>query len=83
MTVDRTSTRSDHQPTLPFAVPVPDRADGCGARADPGHDWRLDEHTRRVGRRGVAAARALLEGASAAPENPAGPQGGRAAGRAA
>jgi hypothetical protein len=26
----------------------------------PGTDWRLDEHTRAVGRQGVAAARALL-----------------------
>ncbi len=26
----------------------------------PGRDWRLDDHTREVGRRGIAAARAAL-----------------------
>ncbi|HEX3565649.1 MAG TPA: hypothetical protein VHU17_09765 [Acidimicrobiales bacterium] len=30
------------------------------AKGSPGTDWRLDEHTRAVGREGVAAARALL-----------------------
>ena len=28
-----------------------------------GRDWRLDEHTRQVGRRGVAAAREALRAA--------------------
>jgi len=32
----------------------------------PGTDWRLDEHTRAVGREGVAAARALLNRANRA-----------------
>ncbi|MGD0313569.1 MAG: hypothetical protein ABSC90_14035 [Acidimicrobiales bacterium] len=56
---------------------------------DPGHDdpaadgWKLDEQTRRIGRQGVAAARALLE-RSAAPavrRSPGGDRGptGRAA----
>jgi hypothetical protein len=27
-------------------------------------DWRLDEHTKQVGRQGIAAARAALEQAS-------------------
>ncbi len=31
------------------------------AKGSPATDWRLDEHTRAVGREGVAAARALLE----------------------
>ena len=31
-----------------------------GTPGTPGTDWRLDEHTRAVGREGVAAARALL-----------------------
>lgn len=30
------------------------------AKGSPGTDWRLDEHTRAVGREGVAAVRALL-----------------------
>lgn len=36
------------------------------APANPGTDWRLDEHTRAVGREGVAAARALLNRANRA-----------------
>lgn len=31
-------------------------------------DWRLDEHTREVGRRGVANAREALRRAAGAPE---------------
>jgi hypothetical protein len=44
------------QPELPLATP-PARA---AQQVDV--DWRLDERTRCVGRRGVAAARALLAG---------------------
>ena len=34
-------------------------------------DWQIDEHTREVGRQGIARARAALEAASAhAPESP-------------
>jgi hypothetical protein len=36
------------------------------AKGSPGDDWRLDEHTRAVGREGVAAARALLNRANRA-----------------
>jgi hypothetical protein len=36
------------------------------AKGSPGTDWRLDEHTRAVGREGVAAARALLNRANRA-----------------
>jgi hypothetical protein len=36
------------------------------AKGSPGTDWRLDEHTRAVGREGVAAARALLNRANCA-----------------
>jgi len=43
-------------PTGPVAVPDPAPEDG--ARPEP--SWRLDEHTRAVGRRGVAEARARL-----------------------
>jgi hypothetical protein len=35
-------------------------------KGSPGTDWRLDEHTRAVGREGVAAARALLNRANRA-----------------
>jgi hypothetical protein len=35
-------------------------------KGSPGSDWRLDEHTRAVGREGVAAARALLNRANRA-----------------
>ncbi|HEY6622991.1 MAG TPA: hypothetical protein VIX85_04105 [Acidimicrobiales bacterium] len=42
----------------------PSRRRGAGSPqpspGTPGTDWRLDEHTRAVGREGVAAARALL-----------------------
>lgn len=61
MTVDRTSRRSGYQPQLPLPVPASDRP-GYPAPSWPADAWRLDEHTRQVGRRGVAAARALLEG---------------------
>jgi hypothetical protein len=49
------------QPPLPLVDP-----DGFGdarptAAADA--EWRLDEHTREVGRRGIAEARARLEAA--------------------
>jgi hypothetical protein len=36
------------------------------AKGSPATDWRLDEHTREVGREGVAAARALLNRANRA-----------------
>jgi hypothetical protein len=36
------------------------------AKGSPSADWRLDEHTRAVGREGVAAARALLNRANRA-----------------
>jgi hypothetical protein len=43
------------------------RTGSTGPRAgSPGTDWRLDEHTRAVGREGVAAARALLNRADRA-----------------
>jgi len=50
----------------PVAVPDldPDAVDRAvdGQDADPG--WRLDEHTRQVGRRGIAEARARLRASS-------------------
>jgi hypothetical protein len=42
-------------------------------------DWRLDDHTREVGRAGVAQARAALRAAARQPERPAGGAAGRSA----
>lgn len=41
----------------------------------PGRDWRLDDDTREVGRRGIAAARAALR---CAPRRPGGTELGGA-----
>jgi hypothetical protein len=46
------------QPPLPLVDPV-DAPDSV-APADTDAEWRLDEHTREVGRRGIADARARL-----------------------
>jgi len=52
-----TSSRRRARPTAGSTRP---------AKGSPGTDWRLDEHTRAVGREGVAAARALLNRANRA-----------------
>jgi hypothetical protein len=65
MTVDHTSHRSGYQPQLPLPASAGDHP-GDSVPTVPAYGWRLDEHTRQVGRRGVAAARALLEGTPAA-----------------
>jgi hypothetical protein len=46
-----------HQPQLPLV------GDTAGHRVRPASDsdWRIDEPTRRAGRRGLSAARAALE----------------------
>lgn len=51
------------QPPLPLV----DADVGTGEPPPPDSDaeWRLDEHTRDVGRRGIAAARARLRSSSA------------------
>ena len=46
------------QPPLPLVDPVEAVDDGPTGADDA--EWRLDEHTREVGRRGIAAARARL-----------------------
>jgi hypothetical protein len=58
------------QPPLPLVDPVdaPDPA----APADPDAEWRLDEHTREVGRRGIAEARARLRPSGVAAHTGAG-----------
>lgn len=38
---------------------------------DEGSDWRIDERTRERGRRGIAAARAVLAGAISQAHRPA------------
>jgi hypothetical protein len=51
----------ENQPQLPL---VGDTA-GRPTRPTPESDWRIDEPTRRAGRRGLAAARAALARSSA------------------
>ena len=51
----------------PGPVAVPDLDPDATARTDDGGGdpgWRLDEHTRQVGRRGIAEARARLRAGS-------------------
>ncbi|HEX7443728.1 MAG TPA: hypothetical protein VF320_07575 [Acidimicrobiales bacterium] len=53
------------QPQLPLLVADPDEVAPVDAvPVDQDRDWQLDEHTRRVGRRGIAAARAHLRSAA-------------------
>jgi hypothetical protein len=49
--------------TGPVAVPDPAPEDDRVA-STTGQGWRLDEHTRQVGRRGIAEARARLRAGS-------------------
>ncbi len=56
MSQNPTARRHGLQPQLPLV-----EADGADApAAGTGPEWHLDEHTREVGRRGIAAARARL-----------------------
>jgi hypothetical protein len=54
MTSDRRRRSPVIQPQLPLSCPPEAEA------PRPPSDWQLDEDTRRIGRQGVAAARALL-----------------------
>jgi hypothetical protein len=56
MESDTTTRAPALQLELPLPTPEADRAGGTPP------DWRLDEETRRIGRRGIAAARARLAG---------------------
>jgi hypothetical protein len=47
------------QPELPLPI-VPPPASGQPTPDSHPHEWRLDEQTRLIGHRGIAAARALL-----------------------
>jgi hypothetical protein len=51
-----------HQPTLPLVDPV--MAAEEDVPSDNEAEWHLDEHTREVGRLGIAAARARLRASS-------------------
>jgi hypothetical protein len=86
MTSDRRHRSRPTQPQLPLAAP---EDNGAGPDQDPtgrsGGDeqWRLDEQTRRIGRQGIAAARARLE-ATRSGRQPQPADGGRhSSGRAA
>jgi hypothetical protein len=50
------------QPQLPLPEIEPSVSSGTTGDDEP--EWRLDEHTRRVGRQGIASARARLRSAS-------------------
>ena len=53
------------QPQLPLLDSVPDDGRRRGpADLEMDADWHLDAHTREVGRRGIAAARAQLRNAA-------------------
>lgn len=52
------------QPPLPLIDP--DQSGDDHPTTSPDAEWRLDEHTREVGRRGIAEARARLQAASGA-----------------
>jgi hypothetical protein len=95
MSKDLESRVRGGQPPLPLveAPPPPGAPAGGsadGTPADGDAEWRLDEHTRLVGRQGIAAARALLRsspgrsgaGRPARPPSDAG-TGRRSPGRAA
>ena len=68
--VEATTTATKDTPTTPATSPRRQgrRAAGSAgpAKGSRGSDWRIDEHTRAVGREGVAAARALLNRANRA-----------------
>jgi hypothetical protein len=78
-----------HQPRLPLVDADPGTVAPVERDGDATTEWRLDEHTRMVGRLGIAAARAHLRSTSTAPRR-SGPgrvsnpdPSGRAPGRAA
>ena len=53
------TARRHRSPTVQLELPL--RSPPAEAAPRRQADWHLDEQTRRIGRRGVAAARALLE----------------------
>jgi hypothetical protein len=81
MTTDRRHRSYAIQPQLPLPAAGEDPATGPVRQGDD--EWRLDDQTRLIGRRGIAEARARLEEArrAAAGGTAAGPR--RGSGRAA
>jgi hypothetical protein len=73
------------QPELPLERPAPASA----STSDPipgsagGEEWRLDEETRRIGQRGIAAARAALAAPRSGHADATDPRGDQRSGRAA
>jgi hypothetical protein len=68
-------------PALQLELPLPSGGDTGDGGPDP--EWRLDEETRRLGRRGIASARARLAGRHGGSRGPAGGDRRTGAGRAA
>jgi hypothetical protein len=82
MTTDRRHRSYTIQPQLPLPAAGDDPAIGRPA-SDHDDDWRLDDQTRLIGRRGIAEARARLEEARRASTGGAGADRSRGSGRAA
>ncbi len=65
-----TTSDTKRTPALQLQLPL-STADAPGDDR-PAPDWRLDDETRRLGRRGIAAARACLDGRPSGAGSPAG-----------
>jgi hypothetical protein len=63
------TVRRHRSPTIQLQLPLNSVPSEATKRLQA--DWRLDERTRSIGRRGVAAARALLGESTPAPEEAA------------
>jgi hypothetical protein len=81
MTTDRRHRSYALQPQLPLPAAGDDPA--AGPAPEQEDDWRLDDQTRLIGRRGIAEARARLEEARRAPTGGAVTGPHRGSGRAA
>jgi hypothetical protein len=81
MTTDRRHRSYTIQPQLPLPAAGDDPA--IGPASDHDDEWRLDDQTRLIGRRGIAEARARLEEARRAPAGGAAAGPRRGSGRAA
>ena len=82
MSSNRPSRPPAHQPELPLGGAQPGEPASPASEPRP-PEWRLDERTRRVGRQGIANARALLAAHDPTRQHPDGPGRGRHTGRAA
>jgi hypothetical protein len=82
MRSNRPRRQAAHQPELPLAGTQPSGSTSPAPKVGP-PEWRLDEHTRSIGRQGIAAARALLEAHDPTRQRPDGTGSSRQSGRAA